>query len=702
MFKGGEVGDIIIYSRIDMALATDLEKDILESVAKNLKNNDFHCGIISQPGFVIETTTTSDGVIECSIESSVVNSKCCRYDIYFVDIPLEIKLKAVKWARAQLGVQYNHVFDPLSCFENKSIKLYCSQLVAEAYKFASNGREVFVSKVMEFGVLENRGWRKYFKQHDRQVPVNTLGTHPHDFRLSEHTNVVYSECTDINLKMASNKLLIPKDLCAKLNFVSNKLVEPTNCILLAPSLLSPRNGGSSNQPMQFGDKKFVSDTVCVAKEAHATYKKTSLDFRKTIFLRVGRNLRERVADIAKMETKDNGKPITESIADVLSAADCVEFFASSDISGKSFPLDPENGQIAYTVRESFGVVGCIGAWNYPIQTAMWKIAPALICGNTIVYKPSPLTPMTSTLLGLIFAHSGLPAGVLNIIQGDAETAEQICLNEDVKKISFTGSLKTGRRILQLCSSKMIKPATMELGGKGSLVIFEDADIESATNCALMANFYSQGQVCSNASKVLVHTSILEEFTEMVVSKTKKMVIGDPLDEKTHVGASISAEHLQNVKKFIDDAVTDGARVLCGGEFVIPSEKLKNGFYISPCILTDVNPSSRAYKDEIFGPVMLIIPFSTKEEAMEIANESKFGLAHGVFTNKLDIVHQFIDALEAGTVYVNTFNNTSVHVPFGGINQSGFGREQGHAAIEAWSQLKSVYINTTGQLKNPFE
>lgn len=292
------------------------------------------------------------------------------------------------------------------------------------------------------------------------------------------------------------------------------------------------------------------------------------------------------------------------------------------------------------------MVAAIGAWNYPIQTCSWKTAPALACGNAVIYKPSPLSPVTALILAEILKSAGLPDGVFNVIQGDAETAQDLIHHDGVSKVSFTGSIPTGKKIMKACADRNIKPVTLELGGKSALIVFDDADIDSAVSCAMMANFYSQGQVCSNASKVLVHKSVLKEFTKKLVDYTQKMKIGDPLKEDTQVGSHISAEHRNKVEGYISSkfrnlsrfsivhhylaAIAEGATKLCGGDRVAV-HGLENGFYLSPCILTGITPKMTVYREEIFGSVLLIIPFDTEDEAIQIANDTDMGLAAGLVT-----------------------------------------------------------------------
>ncbi|VDK68915.1 unnamed protein product [Anisakis simplex] len=283
------------------------------------------------------------------------------------------------------------------------------------------------------------------------------------------------------------------------------------------------------------------------------------------------------------------------------------------------------------MREPFGVVAAIGVWNYPMQTASWKIAPALICGNAVVYKPSPLAPLTSLVLALILQSAGLPDGILSIVQGDGETGRMLCEHKGVDKVTFTGSSTTGSKVLTACSRYgSLKPATMELGGKSSCIVFPDADLEVAVNGALMANFFSQGEVCSNASKILVHDLLLPEFRERIFAATNAIKVGDPLDESTRMGALISEEHLNKVKGLIDEARQQGATVLCGGERMTV-QGLEGGYYLSPAIIENVRTDMRIYQEEIFGPVLMLIPFETLEEAIQIANDTPYGLAAGIFT-----------------------------------------------------------------------
>uniref|UniRef100_A0A0K0G1K8 Aldehyde dehydrogenase family 1 member A3 (inferred by orthology to a human protein) n=1 Tax=Strongyloides venezuelensis TaxID=75913 RepID=A0A0K0G1K8_STRVS len=698
MFFGQSAGDIFLLSKFPSSTSNEnFESSVAASFPEAV---EFHCGIFIDEHKIIHSTP-HNGVVEEKLIDVIEKLNPDKLDILSVKQPNLLKEKAVTWAKSQLGCNYNYLFTPYNCMDDEKKPIYCSQLIVYAYKYANNDSFIFEEIIMRF--TDDKGktlkfWIDYFDKHKAKIPDDKFGSHPGQFKSSKYSKLIFSKLFTHSENMLKTFLQKPNSIFSTLNFVSNSLIKNVGSRTLP--LISPRDG-SVLSDLPLADSEFCSKVVSIANNANGEWKKMSMTQKSSIFLKVGRLLRENVDLIAKIETIDNGKPIREAVWDVLSAADCVEYFASADISGRHFPLDQANGKIGFTKREPFGVVCCIGAWNYPIQTAMWKIAPALICGNSVIYKPSPLSPVSPVILGILFEYSGLSSGVLNIIQGDSETGKELCLNENVSKVSFTGSVSTGQTILNYCSSKMIKPATMELGGKSSLIICEDADIKNAVYVAMMANFFSQGQVCSNASKVLVHKNILSQFTKLVVDETKKLVVGDPLSSKTHIGACISLEHMKRVKNYIDNSIQLGAQKLYGGEILKLDGELENGYYLSPCILTNINSNMKAYHEEIFGAVMMIIPYDDDDEALQIANETIYGLAAGVFTNDLKKANHFIDNLIAGNVYVNTYNDTAPQLPFGGMKQSGYGREQGHAAIDAFSQIKSVYLNTSGKVTNPF-
>ncbi|EDO34362.1 predicted protein [Nematostella vectensis] len=446
-------------------------------------------------------------------------------------------------------------------------------------------------------------------------------------------------------------------------------------------------------------KTEVKRAVLSARKAFKTWSVLSGSERGRILGDASRLVRKRREDIAKVEVHDNGKPFHEALWDVDNVADVLEYYAgvAPTLSGQHVQLP--NGSFAYTRREPLGVVGGIGAWNYPIQTACWKIAPAIACGNTIVYKPSPLTPMNAVALADILTEAGVPPGVVNIIQGGGETGEMLSKDPNVAKVSFTGSVPTGQKIMASCADG-IKHVTLELGGKSPLIIFKDADMANAVSGALMANFLSQGQVCSNGTRVFVEDSIKDEFLEKVVERTKNIRVGDPMAPDTQMGAMISSAHLNKVLDYVQIGKDEGAKVLCGGERLHLPEPLTSGYYMSPCVMAECTDDMTVVKEEIFGPVMTVLTFQTEEEAVTRANNTTFGLAGGIFTRDLNRAHRVIGSLQAGTCWINSFNITPVEVPFGGYKMSGFGREGGTAAVEHYTQLKTVYVEM-GDVEAPF-
>ncbi|MEO6468467.1 MAG: betaine-aldehyde dehydrogenase [Acidimicrobiia bacterium] len=438
----------------------------------------------------------------------------------------------------------------------------------------------------------------------------------------------------------------------------------------------------------------VDRAVASAREGFAVWSAMTGAERGRIMLRAAAILRERNNELAHLEVLDTGKPIAEaSVVDVISGAECVEYFAgaAATIHGEYYDL---GGPFAYTRREPLGVCVGIGAWNYPIQIACWKSAPALACGNAMVFKPSDLTPLTAMKLAEIYAEAGVPAGVFNVVQGDGRTGDALVRHPDVAKVSLTGSVPTGKAIMA-AAADTLKAVTLELGGKSPLVIFEDADLDHAVAAALLANFYTQGEICSNGTRVYVHRAIHDAFVNALSARTAKMVIGDPLDPRTDVGALISEAHLAKVLGFIDAGIVAGAHVVCGGRRAAGSELIDRGNFVEPTVFTACTDDMAIVQDEIFGPVMSVLAFDDEAEVVARANATEFGLAAGVFTNDLSRGHRVAAALEAGIVWINTYNITPIEVPFGGVKQSGIGRENSLAAVEHYTQRKTVYVETGG-------
>ena len=318
------------------------------------------------------------------------------------------------------------------------------------------------------------------------------------------------------------------------------------------------------------------------------------------------------------------------------------------------------GSWGFASREPLGVVGGVGAWNYPLQTCTWKVAPALACGNTFVYKPSPLAPLAAVVLGEVLKDAGVPDGVYNVVQGEAEAGSLLSNHPDLDKLSFTGSVPTGTKIME-AGAKAIKNVTLELGGKSPLIIFDDANLKNAVKGALMANFLTQGEVCSNGTRIFIQRGIYDQFLAEFVRQAKQMKIGDPLSEDTTVGGTICEAHARKVLGYVSLAREEGATVLCGGERVVVPGDCQDGWYLSPAIVTDCRDDMRFVREEIFGSVAACLVFDTEEEAVRRANNTTFGLAGGVFTQDLARAHRVTGALEAGTVIrshsrVNKFSN----------------------------------------------
>jgi len=419
--------------------------------------------------------------------------------------------------------------------------------------------------------------------------------------------------------------------------------------------------------------------------------------RGRILRRAADILRARNADLARIETLDTGKAIQETlVADAPSAADCLEYFggAVATYNGEAVDL---GGPFAYTRREALGVCAGIGAWNYPIQIAGWKSAPALAMGNAMVFKPSENTPLSALALAEIYSEAGLPDGLFNVVQGYGDVGAGLVGHDVVAKVSVTGSVPTGRKVLSLAGSKM-KHATMELGGKSPLIVFDDADIENAIGGAMLGNFYSTGQICSNGTRVFVQSGIHDRFVDRLIERTKKIRIGDPLDPETQMGPLVSKAQHDKVVGYIGIGKQDGAVLACGGN--VPSlQGFDGGFFVEPTVFTGVTDNMRIAREEIFGPVLTVIPFTTEEDAIAKANDVDYGLAGYVWTGDAGRAHRVAQAIEAGMVWVNSENVRHLPTPFGGMKSSGIGRDGGDYSFDFYMETKNIAIGL-GQHKVP--
>lgn len=443
-----------------------------------------------------------------------------------------------------------------------------------------------------------------------------------------------------------------------------------------------------NEVIYASDAELVQAAESCYK-AFPIWSQTQLNKRSAILLKAAALLRDNNEALAELEVWDTGKPISEAASvDISSAADCLEYFAKIAHAYEA-GMVPHHESLIYTQHEPLGVCVGIGAWNYPLQIACWKAAPALIMGNTMVYKPSEMTPMTSVALAEIFSQAGLPPGVFNVVLGDGEVATKLLQQPHISKVSFTGSVSTGKKILQQTGERLL-PTTLELGGKSPLIIFSDANLEQAVIASMLANFYTQGEICTNGTRVFVARSIYESFIEKLLARVKNLVIGDPFDTRTQIGALISRKHLENVMGYIERGKSEGAELIYGGKRVTTSP-LHHGNFVEPTIFAHCSDQMAIVQDEIFGPVMSILTFEDDNEVIARANNTPFGLAAGIFTENIKRAHYVAKKLQSGICWINTYNATPVGMPFGGYKHSGLGRENGLVTLSHYSQLKSVYV-----------
>ena len=443
-----------------------------------------------------------------------------------------------------------------------------------------------------------------------------------------------------------------------------------------------------------GTQAIVDLALNAATRAQKDWAKWSPRERGRVLTRAAQIMRERNEELSQLETLDTGKPIQETrVADATSGADALEYFGglAASLTGEHIPLGED---WVYTIREPLGVCVGIGAWNYPTQIACWKAAPALACGNAMVFKPSETTPLCALKLAEILIEAGLPPGVFNVVQGLGETGAALATDPRVAKVSLTGSVPTGQKVYAAAAEQM-KHVTMELGGKSPMIVFDDADIENAVGGAILGNFYSTGQICSNGTRVFVHRAIKEKFLSHLAERTAQAIIGDPRDEATTTGPMVSEAQMNIVLGYIEKGRAEGARLICGGERLSG-----DGFYLAPTVFADVTDDMTIAREEIFGPVMAVLDFDDEDEVIARANATPYGLSAGVFTRDLARGHRVIRQLEAGSCFINSYNDAPVEAPFGGVKMSGVGRENSKASIEHYSQLKSVYVRM-GDVEAPF-
>lgn len=451
--------------------------------------------------------------------------------------------------------------------------------------------------------------------------------------------------------------------------------------------------------VEVADESVREKAIASARQGFALWSAMSGMKRCRVLNKAVALLRERNDELAKLEVLDTGKPWQEaSTIDVVTGADSIEFFAglAPAIEGNQQEL---GGDFYYTRREPLGICAGIGAWNYPLQIACWKAAPALACGNSMIFKPSEETPRGALKLAEIFIEAGVPAGVFNVIHGDGAVGAWLTGHPDITKVSFTGEVGTGQKVMA-ASASSLKPVTMELGGKSPLIIFDDANLDDAVSAAMLGNFYTQGEVCTNGTRVFVHEKIYDAFVEQLLVRThKNIVVGDPLNPATNFGALISRKHQEKVLEYIQKGIEEGATLLTGGKPLSP-ENSKGGYFVAPTIFTDCNDEMSIVKDEIFGPVMSLLTFSSEEEVITRANNTIYGLAAGVFTRDIRRAHRVVHRMEAGICWINAYGASPAEMPVGGYKLSGIGRENGMETLNHYTQLKAVYVGMQS-LESPF-
>ncbi|MDB9957906.1 betaine-aldehyde dehydrogenase [Oceanospirillaceae bacterium] len=421
--------------------------------------------------------------------------------------------------------------------------------------------------------------------------------------------------------------------------------------------------------------------------------------RARILQKAAQILRQRNDELAHLEVLDTGKPLQEAnCVDIASGADVIEYYAGLISGMQGTQQDLGKDAFFMSRREPLGVCAGIGAWNYPIQIACWKSGPCLAAGNTMIFKPSEETPLSVMKLAEIFTEAGMPDGVFNVVQGDYRVGQMLTAHKDISKVSFTGESGTGKKIMADSASNL-KQVTMELGGKSPLLVFDDAKLDNAVAGAMLANFYTQGEVCTNGTRVYVQAGVYDKFVAKVVARANSIKLGDPLDLDTQMGALISAPHLEKVMGYIEGAKLTSARLVCGGNRH-HSEATKNGYFVEPTVFADCTDDMVHVKEEIFGPVMSILKFTDEDEVIARANDSDYGLAAGVFSQNISRAHRVINQMQAGICWINSWGDSPAEMPVGGYKQSGVGRENGPETLHHYTQVKSVFVRLD-DLESPY-
>ncbi len=475
-----------------------------------------------------------------------------------------------------------------------------------------------------------------------------------------------------------------------LNYINGKHIEPSSGSWI--DNVNPAKGEVYSL-IPDSDEKDVQLAYEAADKAFYDWSRTPKEERSRIMLKIATLIEENKHALAMAESIDNGKPFNlASQVDIPRASSNLHFFATGILHYSSESHQLNNVAINYTIKKPIGVVGCISPWNLPLYLFTWKIAPALATGNTIVAKPSEITPMTAFMFSEICIEAGLPPGVLNIVHGYGnKVGASIVSHPGIKAISFTGGTKTGEEIARV-AAPMFKKLSLELGGKNPNIIFSDCDFEKALKTTMLSSFSNQGQICLCGSRIFIERPIYEKFKAAFIAKTEKLVIGNPLDPKTKIGAVVSKEHRDKVLSYIELAKKEGGKILVGGKKIIVDGDCAGGYYLAPTIIEGLEYNCRTNQEEIFGPVVTITPFDTEEEVLNFANSTVYGLSASVWTENTSRAHRISQQLEAGIVWVNCWLVRDLRTPFGGVKNSGVGREGGFNAFNFFTEQTNVCIS----------
>ncbi|MBQ4833457.1 betaine-aldehyde dehydrogenase [Pseudoalteromonas sp. MMG010] len=451
--------------------------------------------------------------------------------------------------------------------------------------------------------------------------------------------------------------------------------------------------------VEIADESIQQAAIKSAQQGFAQWSAMTPVARSRILLKAVALLRERNDELALVEVLDTGKPMQEAnCVDIETGADVIEYFAGlapTQLGQQQMVGD----DFYYTRKEPLGICAGIGAWNYPLQIACWKSGPALAAGNAFIFKPSEETPLGAIKLAEIFIEAGVPAGVFNVVQGAGEVGQWLTAHPQIDKVSFTGEVGTGKKVVASAASTL-KDVTMELGGKSPLIVFEDANVEQAVSAAMLGNFYTQGEICTNCTRIYVHKTLYQSFIDELKARTEKNIIaGDPQDLNVNFGALISKKHQELVLSYIDSGLSQGATLLTGGTALSPASA-PNGYFVAPTVFVDCHDDMSIVKEEIFGPVMSVLVFEDEDDVIKRANATHLGLAAGVFTQDIKRAHRVIHQLQAGICWINAYGNSPAEMPVGGYKQSGIGRENGVETLDHYTQTKSIYVGMS-DIESPF-